>query len=447
MVRSLRLLVPALAVLIAAGVALLFAPATQAQTDTTDPTVESVAFTSEGPYMEGDPIEVTVTFSEPVHDTGSTYYSQITLLVGTSELATPRTLNPSPQSAAASTIVFTHIVTDRDGEGTVSVEENSLGDNAQYLRDADGNQLGSDPQHAGVDGGDEHYIDHTAPTLQTVAVTTSGPYGVGSTIKITATFNDNMGPAPGATLKFQIGGAEKTATYSASDSSEMSVVFAYTVVDGDEGAVTIPANPIAGPVADRAGNEAVAVGLEHAAVAAAEGQTVDPEVVVTLPDSTDTTGTADTTAPAVTYSKPGSLTVGIRIRAIAPKTDDTDIASYAEKDGSSLPSMLRLDGATGNITGRPTRAVSRSTNVTIVVCDTSGNCADATLSLPAIVDPEAEQQTTVATLPDIENPDLSAVNVGDAAPSTALRAAIALTGVALLLGGMLALRRRKSTKS
>ncbi len=252
-----------------------------------------------------------------------------------------------------------------------------------------------------------------------------------------------MDDAPGATLKFQIGGVDKTATYERTDGQ--GVVFSYNVAQGDEGAVTVPNGSITGAVTDRTGNPAAA--LDFTGASAGTSPNVDPEVVVTPPDSTDTTGTTDTTAPAVTYSKPGSLTVGIRIRTIAPKTDDTDIASYAVKDGSSLPATLRLDGTTGNITGRPTRAVSRTTTVTIVVCDTSGNCADATLSLPQVVDPETEQQTTVATLPDVDDPDLSAVNVGDAAPSTALRAAIALTGAALLLGGMLALRRRKSTRS
>ncbi len=180
MVRSLRHFVLALAVLSAASAALLFAQVTQAH-DAVPPHVHSVEFTSEGPYMEGDSIEVTVTFSEPVYDTVASVTSEITLLVDASELATPEAPNPNPLSAASQTMTFTYIVRAGDADGTVHVQENSLDGDARYLRNANGEYVGQNPQHAGVDGGDEHYIDHTAPTLDTVAVTTDGPYGIGST--------------------------------------------------------------------------------------------------------------------------------------------------------------------------------------------------------------------------------------------------------------------------
>ena len=455
MVRSLRLLVPALVVALTAGAALLFAPTIKAQTSS-DPCppdvgnntecVTGVEFETDGPYKLGSEIKVKVTFSAPVGDYQRTNPATSTIeLVVNNDTANPRLAkvrNPSLDTPVRS-LVFKYTVTGSDADGPVSVPAGDLAPDDRLEIDVS-NQLDERHPAATVRAHQDQRIDNTAPTLQTLAVTSEGPYGVGSIIKITATFDDDMGDATGATLKLQIGGVDKTAEYSPSDSSGMAVVFAYTVVSGDEGAVSVPDGSITGTgtgtVTDSAGNSASA--LDFTGASAGTSPDVDPEVVVTQPDSTGSTGTADTTEPTVTYRKPGSLTVGIRIRTIAPNTDDTDIASYAVKEGSSLPATLRLDGTTGNITGRPTRAVSRSTTVTIEVCDTSGNCADTMLALPQIADPEADQPTPAATLPTVADPDLSAVNVGDAAPSPWLQAAIAATGGALMLGGMLALRSR-----
>ena len=448
MVRSLRLLVPVLVVAFAAaGATLLFAPATQAQTtcpQSVNVCVIEVAFESDGPYMSGDTIEVRVTFNEPVHEyqpgTPSTSEMNVVVNEASSKQQTFVAVATNPANGAPEmSMLFKYEVMASDQEGPVSVPAGTFGGQVENLDGATSDSVFTPRTHpaATVRAHQDQRIDNTAPTLDSVAVTSEGPYGVGSVIKVTATFNDNMGDATGATLKLQIGGVDKTAEYSPSDSSGMAVVFAYTVVSGDEGAVSVPAGSITGAVTDSAGNSAAA--LDFTVASADTSQKVDPEVVVTQPDST---GTADTAAPTVTYRKPGSLTVGIRIRTIAPNTDDTDIASYTVKEGSSLPAALRLDGTTGNITGRPTRAVSRSTTVTIEVCDTSGNCADTMLALPQIADPEADQPTPGATLPQVADPDLSAVNVGDAAPSPWLRAAIATAGGALILGGMLALRSR-----
>ena len=438
MVRSLRLIIPALAVTIAVCVAVLYSPVTQAQTDNTAPVVESVEFATDGPYKEDVPIEILVKFSEPVYSTVSSDTVAIKILVthldNTMSEIDIQAASPDGEGEATDTIQFTYVALQRDRDGTVSVPAGILGDDAQYLRDAAGNTLGLSPPYpaAIAKPGQDQRIDKTSPEIQSVDVNSEGPYGIGSTIEITATFTEEMADAPGATLKIHIGGSERTATFDRADGQ--GIVFAYTVVSGDAGAVTVPDGSIAGTVTDRAGNPAASLAFTGAHTGSSPN--VDPALVVTTPG----TGPTDITPPTVTYDSPNSLTVGIRIRTISPETDDTDIASFTVKEGSSLPATLRLDDTTGRITGRPTRGISHPTTVTIVVCDATGNCADATLSLPVIVDPDAVQTSTDPTLPEVEEIDLAAVTVGDAAPSTALQAAIALTGAALVLAGALAMR-------
>ena len=100
--------------------------------------------------------------------------------------------------------------------------------------------------------------------------------------------------------------------------------------------------------------------------------------------SSTTTIIVDLTAPAVSYAAPTSLTVGTAV-SVSPSTTDTDIASYALKTGSSLPSGLALDGASGVVSGTPSAATPAG-DVTIVVTDGAGNTRDVTLALPAVTE-------------------------------------------------------------
>ncbi len=98
--------------------------------------------------------------------------------------------------------------------------------------------------------------------------------------------------------------------------------------------------------------------------------------------SETTTIIVDLTAPSASYTAPTSLSVGTAV-SISPSTTDTDIASYALKTGSSLPSGLTLDSTSGVVSGTPGAAAAART-VTIVVTDDAGNTRDVTLALPAV---------------------------------------------------------------
>ena len=153
--------------------------------------------------------------------------------------------------------------------------------------------------------------------------------------------------------------------------------------------------------------------------------------------------TPDTTAPTVSWNAPSSLTVNEKIRPVRPATSDEDIASYTITDGK-LPNGLRLNSDTGVITGRPTQETSSSATVTIKACDTSGNCTSVEVRFPAVQFTGDYEPVPTPALPEVPEPDLSRITVGDATPSKALQIALASTAAALLLGGagLVAVRRR-----
>ena len=286
-----------------------------------------------------------------------------------------------------------------------------------------------------------------APMLVSVGVAGSGTLGAGDKVTVTVNFDKRVEVNGSPSLAIAIGGEARTAAYAGTASSTLT--FRYTVVRGDNGAVTVPDGSIAlngGAITDLSESDEtrpVSLSFTGASVPAdLNAETVPP----------------DTTAPSVRYKPPSSLTVGQRIRTIVPITSDTDIASYKLKEGSVLPRTLRLNEETGWITGRPTRAVGRATVVTIIVCDSeldalgnnpNPNCAEVTLKLPAIIDEEADAPPPEPQLPEVPPLDLSNVKVGDPAPTPTLLLALAAAGAALLLAGIgvAAVRRRAPSRS
>ncbi len=286
------------------------------------------------------------------------------------------------------------------------------------------------------------HLRELPPMLVSVAVISSGTLDVDGKVTVEAHFDRRMKVAGAPSLNIAIGGETHAAEYAGAGAASTRLTFAYTIVRGDNGAVTVPSGSIAlngGTITDVYKAKApVSLSFTRASVPA--GLSVE-------------TRPFDTTAPSVTYKPPSSLAVGQRIRAIVPITSDTDIRSYALKEGSVLPRTLRLDPDTGRITGRPTRAVGRSTVVTIIVCDNETdpkpNCAEVTLKLPAIIDEEADAPPPEPQLPEVPPLDLSTITVGDPAPTPTLLLALATAGATLLLAGvgLAAVRRRTPSQS
>ena len=139
---------------------------TFAQTDTTAPTVSSVAITSDtgddevyldddGVYGIGDNVEVTVTFSENVTVTGS---PQLELIVGSSAK------NAAYKSTTDSKVVFSYTVavgdTDTDG---ISIAADKLGLNSGSIKDGADND--ADLSHSAMSAQSGHKVDGIRPTI------------------------------------------------------------------------------------------------------------------------------------------------------------------------------------------------------------------------------------------------------------------------------------------
>lgn len=238
--------------------------------------VNSVAFTSMGPYKVGDTITVKVGFDLPNIQVSGT--PQLTLIIGTTEKTANRDATGAPLSQAVK-FSYTVAAGDTDTDG-VSVKANSLSLNGGSIRDQ---EFGNNAilTHSAKDGGSSHIVDTTAPTVSSVAFSSTGPYIVGSNIEVKVTMSENVNVVtaengtPGVTIL--IGTTEKTASYH-SGTGTSALVFKYTLVDGDGHDTNGPAvkvNSLAlnnGTIKDTVGNAAT---LTHDAVAASNSHRVD----------------------------------------------------------------------------------------------------------------------------------------------------------------------------
>ena len=228
--------------------------------DNTAPTVGTIAFSTTGPYMDGDAITISV----PITDasavtlaTGAGGAPTLTLVVGTTE----RTLTSSTSAGTITALAFSYTVVagDMDADG-VSIKANSLTlPSGTTIRDAVDLDLVT--TFTAVNGGTSHAIDNTAPTVGTIAFTTTGPYTAGDSITVSVPIAGATQFSGSPTLLLTVGTTDKTLT--ATNITASPLVFTYTVVAGDTDTdgVTVKANSLtvaANTIEDAAGNDLVA---------------------------------------------------------------------------------------------------------------------------------------------------------------------------------------------
>ena len=296
-------------------------------TDSTPPTVSSVAITSTtGPYMQGEVIEVTVTFNEMVGvnedvGTGIPQIPQIPLQLdaGTTvqALYTEGMANRA-DFTFSETLVFSYTVvagdTDTDG---VSIAADALAAPPNITQDPDGNNIiiiqdpaGNDAvlSHGEVLAAPAHIVDTTAPTVDSVAITsTTDPYAQDEEIEVSVTFDEpvTVSGTPAITL---LVGATLRPTTAVSVSSSNTVVLTYTVVAGDNDAdgVSIAAGNLILPsgalIQDLAGNNAALAHGEVPAATAPIAHIVDttPPALIAMPAGATVNGATLT----LTYDEP-----------------------------------------------------------------------------------------------------------------------------------------------
>ena len=257
-------------------------------TDTTAPTIGSIAFTSsagsDNTYMTSDVVSLTVIFSEPVTVVGT----PVLPLAGlTSKNAT------YASGSGTSSLVFSYTVAsgDTDSDG-LAITANTLAQSGgSTIRDASNNN--ATLTHAAITAQSAHTVDTTGPTAPTIDATADDTYGEGEVVEISATFNEPMAVTGTPTLEVQVTVSGTTTYRNAqySYASGNSVYFNYTVVCGDTSSdLTNRANPISlsgGTITDVGGNTAT--------ITASSGALASNAAVVI-----DTTGcAADSTAPTV----------------------------------------------------------------------------------------------------------------------------------------------------
>ena len=323
---------------------------TFAQTDTTGPTISSVAITSDadendadlgayivgrsggsivqstswasGVYRIGDDVEVTVTFSEHVTVTGS---PRLELAIGSSN----RTAEY--ESTDGSEVAFSYTVAERDSdEDGISINANKLTLNGGSIKDTANNDAVLSHNALAAQSG--HKVDGVRPRLKSTSRDrlgflsstggNDGAYTTDEELIIRAVFTEEgirgsvTGP-PQISMDFD--GETKAAKWDPSlhfGRTQDWGFFGYVVQEGDldSDGPTISASAIdlnGGFIRDAAGNDAV---LTHSAVAASSSFIVDavaPTVssiaITSDPGDDDTYGNGDKIVVTVTFSENMSL--------------------------------------------------------------------------------------------------------------------------------------------
>ena len=277
--------------------------------------ISSLSLTSTGPYRVGSSIEVTVSTNVPIYVTGT---PSVTLLVGTTEK-----MAQYASGNGSATLVFTYTVvagdTDTDG---VAVKVNSLALNGGTLKDSSGNDLVL-THNAVINAGTSHAVDTTPLEVDSVAITSIGPYGVWDNIEVTLTTTKPVIVTGSATVSVIIGNREKRASYHRGSQTNV-LVFQYTVATGDGGdpdGISVKANSLSlngGTILDALGNS---LNLNHDTLPnGGEEQRVDttaPQVSSLAITSIGPYGVWDNAEVTLTTTKPvivtGSATVSVII--------------------------------------------------------------------------------------------------------------------------------------
>ena len=340
--------------------------------DANVPTVARVEITSsagaDGTYSVGNPIRVTVTFSEPVRRQGTADPSLPILVGAVTRTATLQT--PSSTAGLTATWVFQYTVQagDTDSNG-VSIAANAL---SGALEDEAENA--ATITHAEVPGNTSHKVDTQGPRVTAVAVSGANDDNLfleGTTIRATVTFDEEVDVATTGTnavkVRFNIGSSQRTATYAGGDNTK-TLTFTYEVVAGDSGAISLPANALDGEAEDAAGNPAgstPAVPVTPYVVDASAPMLVGAPTITSSAGDDDTYVAGDAITVQVRFDEAVKVTgtprihlaVGERRRfaSYTPGTSDTELtfsytvrAGDVDDDGVSIAANeLRLaSGAT-----------------------------------------------------------------------------------------------------
>ena len=299
-------------------------PVTNDTPDTTAPTVESLAITSnpgsDQTYAEGYEIEVTVRFDETVEVEGT---PRLRLNVGTRN----RTAGYDSGTGTAA-LVFAYEVADGDEDSVgVSIEADRIALNGGTIEDAADNP--ADLAHEAVAAQAGHKVDGVRPVFVSAAVD-----GASLTLTYGEALDEGSRPAPGD-FTVQVDGTARSVS-GVSVSGRVVILTLNPVVEhGDTGirvSYTVPTGVGANPIRDAVGNDAL--GLSNRSV-------------------TNTTD-APNTAPQIT--SPSSFDVpenqAMVMRLVARDTDPGDEVTRWTIVGGADQGQFTITSDTGDLSFR-----------------------------------------------------------------------------------------------
>ena len=208
--------------------------------DETAPAFTSVA-AADGTYKVGDDLDITVTWNETVNVTGTP-----TLTLSNGATATYQS------GSGSSSIVFRYTVS----EGQNDSNDLSVSSYSGNILDGAGNSAAAASGDLGA-----VIIDANTPSLSSVTAA-DGTYKVGDDIDITVTWSETINVTGTPTLALS---NSSSATYQSGTGSS-SLVFRYTVSEGQNDSNDLSVSSYSGTISDAAGNLAAAASGDLGAV-------------------------------------------------------------------------------------------------------------------------------------------------------------------------------------
>ena len=191
-------------------------------------------------YAAGDRIAVAVTFNETVSVFG---FPQIGLDIGSQEKTATfwdRSVvkRDADRLGREPTVLLAYTVQegDLDSDG-ISIGANRFSLNGGTIWDKTGNH--ADLTHEALPANGGHRVeglDITSPAVSSISISSNpggdGAYAIGDEIKLTVAFSEEVTVSGTPQLELGVGGEARTAEYEGSDGATL--VFSYTVSEGDE---------------------------------------------------------------------------------------------------------------------------------------------------------------------------------------------------------------------
>ncbi|MEM6641588.1 MAG: cadherin domain-containing protein [Bacteroidota bacterium] len=211
------------------------------------PTVVSVIVPPAGNYGEGQDLDFTVNFSEPVNVVGS---PQLSFTIGGSNVFASFSGGSGTSSLDFS---YTVLLNDEDTDGLLI---NSLGLNGGSIADVVGNN--ADIALQNIEDASGVLVDAVVATVLSVAVPADDTYGAGDVLLFTVEFSEVVVVVGTPQLSITIGTTTVNADYFSGTTSD-EIIFSYTVQQGESDNDGISVNSLGlngGSIEDLAGNNA-----------------------------------------------------------------------------------------------------------------------------------------------------------------------------------------------